>query len=317
MRTVVSISEVRAEVARLRGASASLPPSPSHHSHVTRQQGSDLCTATSTIGFVPTMGALHVGHDSLLRRAVGECKFVVASIFVNPTQFGPGEDLDAYPKTPEQDLELCEQAGVDLLFMPTVDVMYGGSGLTTVHVSGLTEGLCGSRRPGHFDGVSTVVTKLLNIVRPDRAYFGEKDYQQLKVIQRMVHDLDMGVEIVGCETVREEDGLAMSSRNAYLSDKDRSQAVLLSQALRDASEAVKKGSTDAGKLIATARKRIESAGPCSIDYISVVDLETLAKLEKVEHSARMCIAVRIGRCRLIDNIQLDRVHPIVDRMPES
>ena len=197
------------------------------------------------VGLVPTMGALHEGHLSLIRRARQECGFVVVSIFVNPTQFGPREDFARYPRDLERDLALAADAGADLVFAPTDAAMYPPGHSTWVDVEGLTEGLCGALRPGHFRGVCTVVAKLLNLCRPDRAYFGQKDAQQVAVIRRMVRDLDMGVDIVGCAIVREADGLAMSSRNAYLSSEHRAQAPLLWQSLRAAEELIAKGERDA------------------------------------------------------------------------
>ncbi len=193
------------------------------------------------MGLVPTMGALHEGHLSLVRRAVRECDFTVVSIFVNPTQFGPGEDLDRYPRDLEADAALCEVEGVDLIFAPEPGEMYAEDARTTVSVAELTEGLCGAYRPGHFDGVTTVVCKLLNIVGPDRAYFGDKDYQQLVVIRRMARDLDMPVEVIGCPTVREADGLAMSSRNRHLSEAERAAAPALQRALQEGARAAESG----------------------------------------------------------------------------
>ncbi|MCH7527236.1 MAG: pantoate--beta-alanine ligase [Planctomycetes bacterium] len=260
-----------------------------------------------TIGFVPTMGALHVGHTALIEAARGRCGVVVVSIFINPMQFGAGEDYAGYPRTPETDLEACRECGVDLLFAPTRDIMYPPDATTTVHVAGLTDGLCGAHRPGHFDGVATVVAKLLNIVMPDLAFFGEKDYQQLKVIERLVRNLDMPIEIVSCPTVREEDGLAVSSRNAYLSPIEREQAVSLSRSMRRAADAVANGTRDARALIELMEQHIKAAGPAEIDYIDIVDPETLEPVQTVRGSVRICMAVRIGPCRLIDTIAVDAV----------
>ncbi len=257
------------------------------------------------IGLVPTMGALHAGHHTLIERACGECEVVAVSIFVNPLQFGPHEDLDKYPRTRDADLAGCCQRGVDLAFCPDVPAMYGADVKTTVHVSALTEMLCGLSRPGHFDGVCTVVAKLLAIVQPDAAYFGEKDYQQLQVVRRMVHDLSLPVEIVGCPIVREADGLALSSRNAYLTSPQRAVAPALYAALCWAVQAASAGECDARRLEAGARERLNAAGVEDIDYVAVVDPQTLASLERIKASARMCLAARLGATRLIDNIALD------------
>lgn len=257
------------------------------------------------VGLVPTMGALHDGHLSLVRAAKARCRRVVVTIFVNPTQFGPKEDFAAYPRPLEKDLELCRAAGVDLVFTPEVQSMYPAGATTTVHVAGLTDGLCGPFRPGHFDGVATIVAKLFNILPADVAFFGEKDYQQLQTIRRMVRDLNIPIEIVGCPTLRESDGLAMSSRNAYLSPDQRRQAVSLSRGLFAAAEQVRSGERDAAKIIDGIRKTILAAGPATIDYIDVVDAESLAVLATIDRPARICLAVRIGSCRLIDNVAVD------------
>jgi len=258
-----------------------------------------------SVGLVPTMGALHAGHISLIREArarLGEHGFVVVSVFVNPTQFGPGEDFARYPRPIEDDLELCRQHGADLVFHPPVSEMYPQPGMTKVHVQGLTAGLCGAIRPGHFDGVTTVVAKLLNIVGPDAAFFGEKDYQQLVAVRRMVRDLDMPVEIVACPTVREADGLAMSSRNRYLEPEQRRQAAVLYRAMRRAVEASAAGRVDAAALIAGIESDIRESGPAVIEYVKIVDAERLEELPRVDRPARVCLAVRIGACRLIDNL---------------
>jgi pantoate--beta-alanine ligase len=257
------------------------------------------------VGFVPTMGALHEGHVSLIRAARRECECVVVSIFVNPTQFGPSEDLAGYPRTLDEDLRACQAAGTDLVFAPAACEMYRPDAVTTVHVGKLSEPLCGAFRPGHFDGVATVVAKLFHIVMPDRAYFGEKDYQQLVVIRQMVRDLDMPVEIVGCPTVREAGGLAMSSRNRYLNVEQRRQALRLYQALTEAQQAVAAGTRDVATLCDTMRQRILAGGPARIDYVTIVDAVSLEALETVDRAARVCVAVRIGDCRLIDNMPVD------------
>jgi pantoate--beta-alanine ligase len=258
--------------------------------------------AGETVALVPTMGKLHEGHRSLIRAAKARCDHVAVTIFVNPTQFGPGEDFDAYPRTPDADLAACREEGVDLVFMPTAETMYAADAATRVRVSGLSDVLCGAHRPGHFDGVTTVVAKLFHILPAGVALFGEKDYQQLLLIKKMVADLNMPVEIVGCPLVREPDGLAMSSRNAYLSDEQRRQAVALSRALFAARDRVAEGITDSDALTRDIRREIESAGPCEIDYIEIVDPRDLSPVSRVDHPARICLAVRIGHCRLIDNI---------------
>jgi pantoate--beta-alanine ligase len=257
------------------------------------------------VGLVPTMGALHAGHLSLIRAARRQCDRVAATIFVNPTQFGPNEDFQAYPRPMDADLEACRREQVDWVFTPSVECMYPADSKTSVHVRDLTSGLCGPFRPGHFDGVATVVAKLFNILPADAAFFGEKDYQQLQVIKRMAADLNFPIEIVACPTVREPDGLAMSSRNAYLSPKQREQAANLSRALFTAAEAVRRGETNVAKLQSMMRDLIQSAGPNQIDYIEIVHPQSLARLTRVEGPARICLAVRIGACRLIDNVPVE------------
>ncbi|MHC4698829.1 MAG: pantoate--beta-alanine ligase [Planctomycetota bacterium] len=257
------------------------------------------------VGLVPTMGALHEGHLSLIRMARERCGAVAVTIFVNPTQFGPGEDFEAYPKTLEADLKACDAEGADLVFTPSVATMYPPGTLTTVHVSGSTEVLCGSCRPGHFDGVATVVAKLFQILPADIAFFGEKDYQQLVVIRRMARDLNIPIEIVGCPTVREADGLALSSRNAYLSDSERAQAVSLSRALLTAVDQAAVGERNTAALTRGIREEILAAGPVNIEYVDIVDAETLEVLTTIDRPARICLAARIGPCRLIDNVPVD------------
>lgn len=254
------------------------------------------------IGLVPTMGALHEGHRSLIGAARSACEEVIVSIFVNPTQFGPGEDFDRYPRPIEADLAACEQEGAAAAFCPSVREMYPDESLTRVTVSRLTDGLCGPHRPGHFDGVTTVVAKLFNIVQPDAAYFGQKDAQQAVVIRRMVRDLNYPIDIVVCPTVREPDGLAMSSRNVYLTPGQREQARGLWAALAWARDQVLAGRRDAADLIPAMRGRIESAGPCVIDYIEVVDAENLSPLPRITGRCLIALAVRIGQTRLIDNV---------------
>lgn len=257
--------------------------------------------AGERIGFVPTMGALHAGHTSLVDAARRDACFTVVSIFVNPTQFGPNEDLARYPRDEPGDLAACRRSGVDLAFLPSAAEMYRDGASTTIRVAGLTETLCGPHRPGHFEGVATVVAKLFHIVQPDRAYFGQKDAQQLAVIRRMVRDLDMPVEIVGCPTVREPDGLAMSSRNAYLTPAQRRQALCLIEALRHAEQRVRAGQRDARAIEREMADIVRSAGPAQVDYIQVVDLDTLQPVSRIDAPALAALAVRIGATRLIDN----------------
>lgn len=257
------------------------------------------------VGLVPTMGALHAGHLSLVEAARKQCGYVVVTIFVNPTQFGPKEDFAAYPRPLEADLAACREAGVNLIFTPSVESMYPPDSKTTIHVRGLTDVLCGPCRPGHFDGVATVVAKLFNILPADAAFFGEKDYQQLQVIRRMAADLNFLMEIVGCPTVREADGLAISSRNAYLSVAERQQATSISRALFAAVDQVRGGERTVARLRAAMRQIILDAGPAEIEYIEIVDANSLAPLSKVHRPARICAAVRIGRTRLIDNVPVE------------
>lgn len=255
------------------------------------------------VGLVPTMGALHEGHLALAGRARSECDVVIMSIFVNPIQFGPREDFAAYPRDLESDAKLAEAAGVDYIFAPEASQMYPRPPLAFVEVSVLTDHLCGASRPGHFRGVATVVTKLFNITRPHRAYFGMKDAQQLRVIRRMNEDLDFGIEIVPVPTVREKDGLAMSSRNAYLSPEDRARAVILSRSLKLAERLVKEGVRDTGVIKGEMRRLILSEVPdASIDYVEVVDDDTVVPIERIEGRALVALAVRIGGTRLIDNV---------------
>jgi pantoate--beta-alanine ligase len=262
--------------------------------------------AGKSIGFVPTMGFLHEGHISLMRRARAENDFLVVSIFVNPTQFGRNEDFGAYPRDPESDSAKCAEVGTDALFMPEPDGIYGSNYQTYVDVENVSGPLCGASRPGHFRGVATVVLKLFNIVLPTAAYFGQKDYQQLQVIKTMVKDLDLDVQVVSCSTVREEDGLAMSSRNSYLSDNERRQAVCLNQALLEARRLFDDNESKATRYIEAMTQRIENEPDAKIDYINLVNPETLQDLEKVNHRALAVMAVRIGRTRLIDNMIFER-----------
>jgi len=257
------------------------------------------------VGLVPTMGALHEGHLSLVHAAKSECDVVVVSIFVNPIQFGPNEDFEKYPRPIEKDLELCRQAGVDVVFYPEVQEMYPRELLTTVRVSKMTQTLCGKSRPTHFEGVTTVVTKLFNVVGPDFAYFGQKDAQQALVLRRMTADLDVPVTIRICPTIREESGLAKSSRNQYLNDDQRVQATSLSRALKEAVSLINSGKKETSELIGAMETIIKTAGPCRIDYISVNDLETLEEVSRVQKPVVIALAVNIGPARLIDNIMVD------------
>jgi pantoate--beta-alanine ligase len=258
-----------------------------------------------TIGFVPTMGYLHEGHLSLVRKSKEENDITVVSIFVNPIQFGPGEDFERYPRDEKSDFEKLEAAGVDYAFVPQVEEMYPEKQLTFIEVREISEPMCGRFRPGHFTGVSTVVAKLFNIVLPDRAYFGTKDYQQLKVIQKMVKDLNFPVEIVPCETVREADGLAMSSRNAYLSDDERKRASKIYEALERAKYLYLSGERDADILVNEVRKHLERIEGFRVQYVELRDAETLQDLKVVDRPAVLAAAVFVGSARLIDNIILE------------
>ncbi len=258
-----------------------------------------------SVGFVPTMGYLHEGHKSLIERAVKENDKVVVSIFVNPTQFGANEDLSTYPRDIERDKKLCMEAGASLIFNPEPSEMYLEGAATYVNVDGLTEGLCGSKRLGHFSGVCTVVSKLFNIVSPEKAYFGEKDAQQLAVIKRMVRDLNFDVQIVGCPIIREEDGLAKSSRNKYLSEEERMAAVILSKSLNKAKKLLDEGVRDTRILRTAIEEEINSEVQAKIDYIEVVDSLSLKVIENIEKSILVAIAVFIGKTRLIDNFTFE------------
>jgi len=257
------------------------------------------------IGFVPTMGALHVGHVSLIEAAAKDCDFVVVSIFVNPTQFGPREDLENYPKPFDTDLHICAKAGVDVVFAPAPEQMYPVENLTWVTVESLTEPLCGRGRATHFRGVTTVCTKLFNIVGPDVAYFGQKDAQQAIVVRRMVADLNMPLEIVVCPTVREPSGLAVSSRNRYLSDRQKEDATNIHESLEECRRMIGDGAAQAGQIIARVRAILQEVPSIEIEYVSVVDAETLEAVEKISGQVLVAVAVRIGEARLIDNIAVD------------
>ncbi|MEM1053489.1 MAG: pantoate--beta-alanine ligase [Pseudomonadota bacterium] len=285
MQTVHTLDVLRTQLARLRGENG---------------------RGGTRIGLVPTMGALHEGHLTLVRRAHEECDAVVASVFVNPTQFGPGEDLEAYPRQLEEDAAMLEAEGCALLWAPAPDEMYADSFATNISVSGISEGLCGKARPGHFDGVATVVSKLFNQVQPDMAFFGEKDFQQLAVIRAMARDLDLTAphvhSIIGVPTVREVDGLAMSSRNRYLSAEDRTAAATLPRAMKQAISTIEAGGAIAPAMAAFEQELLREGFTC-IDYAVVADASSLTPLERLTgKAARLLVAARIGDTRLIDNM---------------
>ncbi|MBI3740812.1 MAG: pantoate--beta-alanine ligase [Chloroflexi bacterium] len=277
MQTLTTLEELRAARAKLRG----------------------------TFGLVPTMGYLHVGHLSLAQRAKKECDHVGASIFVNPTQFGPTEDLAKYPRDLPRDLALLENAGVDLVWTPSPEIVYPRDFQTYVTVENVTKPLEGARRPGHFRGVTTVVAKLFNALTPDKAYFGQKDAQQVVVIKQMTRDLNFPVEIIVCPTVRESDGLALSSRNVYLNAEQRIAATVLYRALCAAKELYERGERDGSKLRAVMSELIAREPSAQLDYVSAADRETLAELERIERGALLSLAVRFGATRLIDNFVLE------------
>lgn len=254
-----------------------------------------------TVGFVPTMGYLHEGHKSLMQAARKNNDKVVVSVFVNPMQFGPNEDLESYPRDFEKDSALCESVGVDLIFHPEPEEMYADGFCSYVDMNGLTTELCGKSRPIHFRGVQTVVLKLFNIVKPDRAYFGQKDAQQLAVIKRMVKDLNVDTEIVGCPIVREADGLAKSSRNTYLNPDERQAALILSRSLKLGRELIENGETDAKAVIKAITDSINAEPLAKIDYVNVVDFDTITPVDRIGKSVLVAIAVYIGKTRLIDN----------------
>jgi pantoate--beta-alanine ligase len=274
MRTVRTVAELRAALAPRR--------------------------ANGEIGLVPTMGFFHEGHLSLMRAARADCTTVVVSLFVNPAQFGENEDLSAYPRDEARDAALAAELGVDLLFAPPVDEVYPAGFDTTVEVGGITGVLCGAARPGHFAGVTTVVTKLFNMVQPDAAYFGQKDAQQAAVIRKLVTDLDMPVRIEVLPTVREPDGLALSSRNAYLSDADRDRALALNRALAAADATVAEGRRDAASVLAAARRELESRG-VEPEYLELRSADDLSPAQRVNGRTLLAVAARVGRARLIDN----------------
>ena len=254
-----------------------------------------------SVGLVPTMGFLHEGHVSLIRRARADNEKVAVSIFVNPTQFGPGEDYESYPRDLERDLSALSEENVDLVFIPSPEQMYAKEHLVYVDVESLGDVLCGAQRPGHFRGVCTVVAKLFNIFRPDRAYFGQKDAQQLTIIRQMARDLNFGVEIVRCPIVREPDGLALSSRNAYLSEKERKAALVIPRSLSLARNALENGERDAGRIRIIIAGEIEKEPLACIGYVEVVDASSLRPVERIDRPVLAAVAVKIGPARLIDN----------------
>lgn len=258
-----------------------------------------------SVGFVPTMGYLHEGHQSLIERAVKENNRVIVSIFVNPMQFGPTEDLESYPRDLEHDAALCEKTGANLIFHPDASEMYMPDFCSFVDMNGLTKGLCGKSRPIHFRGVCTVVNKLFNIVGADSAYFGQKDAQQLAVIKRMVRDLNMNIEIVGCPIIREGDGLAKSSRNTYLNEAERKAALILNKSLIIGKNLLEIGERNANVIIKSITDNINAEPLAKIDYVEVVDSISLEKVNKIEQSVLVAIAVYIGKTRLIDNFSFE------------
>jgi pantoate--beta-alanine ligase len=251
------------------------------------------------------MGALHAGHASLIQAARAETDFVVVSIFVNPTQFGPQEDFSCYPRSLQTDLEVCSREGTDLVFHPEVETLYPAGFCTVVEVRGLQDGLCGASRPGHFSGVATVVLKLFNIVQPDRAYFGQKDAQQVRIIQQLTRDLDLTVEIRVCPIVREPDGLALSSRNRYLNPVERRHATVLYRALREAHDSVEAGERSGPAVRRRIEERVATTPGAVLDYAAVVDAESLRPLKRLEGRILIAVAVKFGSTRLIDNMIVD------------
>ena len=258
-----------------------------------------------SVGLVPTMGYLHEGHQSLIQRAVEKCDRVVVSIFVNPMQFGPTEDLESYPRDLDADAALCEKTGANLIFHPEVEEMYENGFCSFVDMNGLTGELCGKTRPVHFRGVCTVVSKLFNIVTPDQAFFGQKDAQQLAVIKRMVKDLNMDIQIVGCPIIREADGLAKSSRNTYLSVEERKAALILSKTIFMGKELVENRTRDASALIKVMKQSIDTEPLAKIDYVEVVSMDTIEKTDHIYGNVLIAMAVYIGKTRLIDNFIIE------------
>jgi pantoate--beta-alanine ligase len=288
---------VVSDIARLRQAVAE-----------TRRKG-------QSIGLVPTMGALHAGHLSLIEAARSQTDYVVVSIFVNPTQFGPSEDLSRYPRPLQRDLEMCGQAGADLVFHPEPAILYPSGYRTFVEVTGLQDVLCGASRPGHFRGVATIVLKLFNLVQPDRAYFGQKDAQQVRVLEQMVRDLNVPVEVCVCPIVREADGLALSSRNAYLEANERQRATILYQTLSEARRRIEAGERDAVRLRQGMAEQIASTPGAVLDYAAVVDADTLEPLALINPNrpVLLALAVKFGGTRLIDNVLMPSVSGRADK----
>lgn len=265
----------------------------------------DYILKGKAIGFVPTMGALHEGHLSLIRISKQENDITIVSIFVNPIQFGPAEDFEKYPRDIEGDTEKLKLEGVDIVFMPEISTMYPEGFLTHVEVGNISEKLCGAFRPGHFMGVATVVTKLLNIVKPTRAYFGQKDYQQSVIIKQLVKDLDLDTDVVVCPTIRERDGLAMSSRNAYLNERQRKAATVIYNCINEASELIKSGIMDVDIITGEMRERLSNNSEVSeIEYCGIYDPNTLEKLREIKKNMLLAVAVKIGNTRLIDNMEV-------------
>lgn len=258
-----------------------------------------------TVGLVPTMGYLHEGHMSLIRKSVSLNDVTVVSVFVNPIQFGANEDLGSYPRDIERDTKICEECGADLIFNPEPEEMYGDNFYTSVNMKTLPEELCGITRPVHFSGVMTVVTKLFNIVKPDKAFFGQKDAQQLAIIKQMVKDLNMDLEIIGCPIVRESDGLAKSSRNTYLSEQERKSALVLSQAVKIGEQLFNAGERNAEKILDTMKAHINSEPLAKIDYVKAVDALTMQQVKEIDRPVLFAMAVYIGKTRLIDNFSID------------
>ena len=278
-----------------------------HTINEVRQQVKEWRQQGLTIGFVPTMGYLHEGHQSLIKKAVEQNDKVVISVFVNPMQFAPTEDLESYPRDLQADAVLCEKTGADLIFNPEPEEMYANGFCSFVDMNGPTAELCGKSRPIHFRGVCTVVSKLFNIVTPDRAYFGQKDAQQLAVIKRMVMDLNIPIEIIGCPIIREADGLAKSSRNTYLSEEERQAALILSKTVFMGQQLVENGLTDANELKERMKKNIETEPLARIDYVEVVDFNDISIRDRISDNTLIAMAVYIGKTRLIDNFIVEQV----------
>jgi pantoate--beta-alanine ligase len=254
-----------------------------------------------TVGFVPTMGYLHEGHASLLKESINDNDITILSIYVNPTQFGPNEDLSSYPRDLDKDCQIALNEGVDLVFTPSDDILYPDNYKTYVYVEGLTNTLCGRSRPTHFKGVTTIVSKLFNIVAPDNAYFGQKDAQQYFVLKRMATDMNMDINLKSCPIIREEDGLAKSSRNVYLTENERQQATILNKSLDEAVQGIKEGERITGEIIKGIRSTINSQNLADIDYVEIVDTQTMQQIDEIKNKVLIAIAVKFGNTRLIDN----------------